>query len=268
VGYFLVLRRQVFTGDALSHVAFTGSLAALAAGLDPRIGLFGTTIAVAVAMGALGRAGHADDVVIGSVFVWMLGLGVLFLSIYTTTSSGANGTAGVSILFGSILGLSAAAARAALATGVAIVLALALIVRPLLFASLDGAVAAASGVAVRALGIAFLALLGLTAAETTQAVGALLLLGLLAAPGAAAHRLTAHPYGGPALAAGFAVAAVWAGLATAYALSELPPSFCIVAFAVLTYAGASAASWARGMAGNGRMRPALDRGDRFSRSTD
>ena len=40
VGYFLVLRGQVFTGDALTHVAFTGALAALAAGLDLRLGLF------------------------------------------------------------------------------------------------------------------------------------------------------------------------------------------------------------------------------------
>ena len=91
VGYFVVLRSQVFTGDALSHVAFTGALAALAAGFDLRLGLFGATVAVAVGMGFLGRFGRADDVVIGSVFAWILGLGVLFLSIYTSTSSGADG---------------------------------------------------------------------------------------------------------------------------------------------------------------------------------
>src|SRR5207302_1592623 len=114
---FVVLRGQVFTGDALSHVAFTGALAALAAGVDLRVGLFGATVAVAVGMGVLGRLGRADDVVIGSVFAWMLGLGVLFLSIYTASSSGSNGTAGVSVLFGSILGLSGGAARTAAAIG-------------------------------------------------------------------------------------------------------------------------------------------------------
>ena len=153
VGYFVVLRSQVFTGDALSHVAFTGALAALAAGVDLRFGLFGATIAVAVGMGVLGRSGRADDVVIGSVFAWMLGLGVLFLSIYTSTSSGANGTAGVSVLFGSILGLSAGAAAAAALIGVMILIGVFLIARPLLFVSLDEAVAAARGVPVRALGI-------------------------------------------------------------------------------------------------------------------
>jgi zinc/manganese transport system permease protein len=239
VGYFVVLRSQVFTGDALSHVAFTGALAALAAGVDLRLGLFGATVVVAVGMGFLGRSGRADDVVIGSVFAWMLGLGVLFLSIYTSTGSGANGTAGVSVLFGSILGLSAGAARAAAAIGVGILASVLLIARPLLFASLDEAVAAAGGVPVRALGVGFLALVGLTAAETTQAVGALLLLGLLAAPAAAAHRLTTHPFRGLALSTGLAVGAMWTGLTLGYVLPSVPPSFAVIATAVLVYAGVS-----------------------------
>ena len=228
VGYFVVLRGQVFTGDALSHVAFTGALAALAAGFDLRLGLFGATVAVAAGMGILGRSGRADDVVIG--------LGVLFLSIYTSSSSGANGTAGVSVLFGSILGLSTGAARLAAAVGVGVVAAMLLIARPLLFASVDEAVSAAAGVPVRAVGIAFLALVGVTAAETTQAVGSLLLLGLLAAPAAAAHRLTARPFAGFALSAGLAIVAVWSGLVLTYLLPAVPPSFGIVAVAVALYA--------------------------------
>jgi zinc/manganese transport system permease protein len=239
VGYFVVLRGQVFTGDALSHVAFTGALAALAAGFDLRLGLFGVTVAVAVGMGLLGRSGRADDVVIGSVFAWMLGLGVLFLSIYTAGSSGSNGTAGVSVLFGSILGLSAGAARAVAAIGLAVCLGIVLIARPLLFASVDEGIAAAAGVPVRMLGIGFLALVGLTAAETTQAVGALLLLGLLASPAAAAHRLTARPFAGLALSAGLAVLAMWIGLTMSYLFSVTPPSFSVVAVATAIYAAAA-----------------------------
>jgi zinc/manganese transport system permease protein len=240
VGYFVVLRGQVFTGDALSHVAFTGALAALAAGADLRLGLFGATVVVAVGMGFLGRSGRADDVVIGSVFAWMLGLGVLFLSIYTSSSSGANGTAGVSVLFGSILGLSTGASYTAAVIGAAIVAAVILVGRPLLFASLDEAVAAAAGVPVRWLGIGFLALVGLTAAETTQAVGALMLLGLLAAPAAAAHRLTSRPFVGLGLSLALAVGAMWAGLTFSYAFPSMPPSFAIIATAVVVFAGASA----------------------------
>jgi zinc/manganese transport system permease protein len=241
VGYFVVLRGQVFTGDALSHVAFTGALAALAAGFDLRLGLFAATVAVAVGMGVLGRSGRADDVVIGSVFAWMLGLGVLFLSVYTSRNSGANGVAGVTVLFGSILGLSAGAAALAAAVGAAVVVALTAMARPLLFATVDEAVAAGAGVPVRALGIAFLALVGLTAAETTQAVGALLLLGLLATPAAAAHRLTARPFLGLALSIAIAVAAAWVGLVLAYLVPSIPPSFGIVATAVAVYATSFAA---------------------------
>ncbi len=242
VGYFVVLRAQVFTGDALSHVAFTGALAALALGLDLRLGLFAATVTVAVGMGLIGRSGRADDVVIGSVFAWMLGLGVLFLSIYTAGGSAANGTAGVSVLFGSILGLSASGAWVAAGVGAAVGAGILAIARPLLFASVDEGIARAAGVPVRALGILFLALVGLTAAETTQAVGALLLLGLLAAPAAAAQHLCDRPFRALALSAGLAVLAMWAGLAVSYAIPSAPPSFAVMAVATVTYALAAARS--------------------------
>ncbi|MFL5799879.1 MAG: metal ABC transporter permease [Actinomycetota bacterium] len=236
VGYFVVLRAQVFTGDALSHVAFTGALAALAAGVDLRIGLFGATVAVALGMGLLGRSARADDVVIGSVFAWMLGLGVLFLSIFTAGSSGTNGTAGVSVLFGSILGLSASQAQVAAVIGAAVCLAIVLMARPLLFSSVDESVAAAAGVPVRALGLGFLALVAVTAAETTQAVGALPLLGLLAAPAAAAQLLTDRPFRALTLSTAFAVGATWMGLALSYVVPAVPPSSAIVGVATATYA--------------------------------
>ena len=194
VGYFLVLRAQVFTSDALGHVAFTAALGALAFGLDPRLGLFAGTILVALAMAALGRRASADDVVIGSTFAWVLGLGVLFLTLYTTQRSTANGVASVNYLFGSIFGLSATQAVSAALVGAAICVAVLAIARPLLFASLDEAVAAAAGVPVRLLGVVFLVLVAATTAEATQAVGALLVLGLVAAPAGAAQQLTARPY--------------------------------------------------------------------------
>jgi zinc/manganese transport system permease protein len=236
VGYFLVLRAQVFTSDALSHVAFTGALAALAFGLNPLIGLFTATIAVALLMGVLGRRGQADDVVIGNIFAWILGLGVFFLTLYTTSRSTANGSAGVTVLFGSIFGISAAQARLAALIGAIVCLLLLAIARPLLFASLDPAVAAARGIPVRFLGFAFLALAGACTAEATQAVGALLLLGLAAAPAGAAHRLTTRPYRALALSAALAVSAMWAGLGLSYAVPVLPPSFAILAVTTTSYA--------------------------------
>jgi zinc/manganese transport system permease protein len=236
VGYFLVMRSQVFAGDALSHVAFTGALAAVAAGIDVRLGLFAATVLVALGMGAAGDHARADDTVIGSVFAWVLGLGVLFLSIFTTSSSGGeNGTAGVRVLFGSIFGLSSGAAWLAAVIGLAAAIGLLLIARPLLFSSLDPGVAEGGGVPVRLLGFLFLALLGLVAAEGTQAVGALLLLGLLAAPAGAAYRLCASPYAGLALSGALAVGSMWAGLALSYAIHRLPPSSAIVFVAGAAY---------------------------------
>ncbi|MGH3686776.1 MAG: metal ABC transporter permease [Pseudonocardiaceae bacterium] len=236
VGYFVVLRAQVFTGDALSHVAFTGALAALALGIDGRLGLFAATIGVSVALGILGDRGRADDVVIGSVFAWILGLGVFFLTLFTTRNSASNGNAGVTVLFGSIFGLDLAEAFIAALVATAIAVAVLAIARPLLFASIDGAVAAARGVPVCLLGYGFLALVGAAAAEATQAVGALLLLGLLAAPAGTAQRLTTRPYSALFLSAGLAVAEMWTGLALSYAVPALPPSFAILAVATGGYA--------------------------------
>jgi zinc/manganese transport system permease protein len=242
VGYFVVLRAQVFAGDALSHVAFTGALAAAVAGLDVRVGLFAATIAGGLLLGALGDRARADDVVIGSLFAWTLGLGVLFLSIFTTKSSAGNGTAGVRVLFGSIFGLSRTDVRVSVVLAVAASLVLLAIARPLLFASFDTAVAAAQGVPVRALGLVFLAILGLVAAQASQAVGALLLLGLLAAPAGAAHRLTTNPYRGLVLSAVLSVGSVWIGLALSYVFPTLPPSSMIIAAAVGIYVLAVAAT--------------------------
>jgi zinc/manganese transport system permease protein len=235
VGYFVVLRSQVFTGDALSHVAFTGAMAALAVGIDLRVGLFAACVVFGIAMAVLGRGARADDVVIGNVFAWVLGLGVFFLTIYTTGSGGGNGTAGVNVLFGSIYGLSNSQTAVAVVIAIGIVVVMVAGARPLLFSSVDPAVARARGLPVALLGVVFLALVGVTAGEATQAVGALLLLGLLASPAGAAQKLTANPYVAMWTSAGIAILSVWIGLAIAYAASSIPPSFGILSVSAGSY---------------------------------
>ena len=252
VGYFVVLRNQVFTGDALSHVAFTGALAAFAIGIEALIGLFSASIVGAVGMGALGSRARSRDVVVGVVFAWVLGLGVLFLSLYTTYRSTSHSTAGVSILFGSIYGISLSQAAIAAAVGAGAALALVVIARPLLFASVDSDIAAARGIPVRVVGMFFLALVGVTVAEAVQAVGALLIFGLMVTPAAAAHRLSARPYRALALSAALGVAALWLGLTLSYAFPRIPPSFCIVALAFGFYVAvvvrsAGLTAWSRRM---------------------
>jgi zinc/manganese transport system permease protein len=235
IGYFVVLRAQVFAGDALSHVAFTGALAAAAAGVDTRIGLFAGTIFLALILGGLGDSARADDVTIGIVFAWILGLGVFFLALFSAGAGGGNGLLGVRTLFGSIFGLSPADGRLAAIIGAGVAVAVLAIARPLLFASVDPGTAAARGVPVRALGLLLLALLGATTAEATQAIGALLLLGLVAAPAGAAQRLTPNPYLALLLSAGLAVVSTWVGLTLSYLIPKLPPSSAIIAVASAIY---------------------------------
>ena len=242
LGYFIVLRAQGFAGDALSHVAFTGALAAAAAGVDLRAGLFGATVLMALLFATLGERARADDVTIGVVFAWILGLGVLFLDLFNASSSGGSGIVGARALFGSIFGMSTGEATLAAAVAVALIASILAIARPLLFVSLDPAVAIARGVPARLLGTIFLVLVGADAAEATQAVGALLLLGLLAAPAGAAHRLTANPYLGMALSASVALASVWIGIVLSYRIAALPPSSAIVLVAGGFYLATLAAS--------------------------
>lgn len=230
VGYFVLLRNQVFTADALGHSAFTGSLGGLLVGLNLLVGVFGSTIAVALAIGSFGGRGRGRDVAIGTVFAWLLGVGVLFLSLYTTSRSGSLGSVGVSVLFGSILGLQPLQVVVASLTGVATCVVTLVLARPLLFMSVDPEVAAARGVNTRVLTAAFLVLLAITVAESVQAVGALLIFSLMVTPPAIAQKLTARPWLGLALSALIALGAVWIGLVLAFYVS-LPAGFLITALA-------------------------------------
>ena len=160
------------------------------------------------------------------------------------------------MLFGSIFGLTGSQATSDAVVALLVVVVLCAIARPLLFTSVDDAVAAARGVPVRALGFVFLALVGVTAAAATQAVGALLLLGLIATPAGAAQQLTASPFRAMWLSGGIAVTSMWTGLAVAYAAPSVPPSFAILAVATGTFVAASAWRVAR-RHGDRRASPAV-----------
>src|SRR6202158_3055283 len=234
VGDFVGLRHPVFTTDALGHVAFTGGMGGLLVGLNLLVGVFGSCIAVALAIGSLGGRARGRDVAIGTVFAWVLGLGLLFLSIFTSSHSASAGNTGISVLFGSILGMQPAQAAIASVAGLLTSIALLAVARPLLFVSLDPEVAAPRGVPIRALTAFFLVLVAITVAESVQAVGALLVFGLMVTPAAVAQNLTARPYAGMAVSVAVAVLAVWVGLTLAFFIAY-PVSFFITALAFGTF---------------------------------
>ena len=245
IGWFVVLRGQVFAGDALSHVAFVGAIAAAVLGFDERIGLFVLTLLLATVLGVLGPRGQADDVSIGTGFAWILGIGVLLLAILATSANGGSGITTANTLFGSIYSLSADGSVLAAAIGLVVTLALLVAVRPLLLCTLEPELAVLRGVPVRILGLAFLAALAIVTAESTQAVGALLLLGLIAAPAGGARAITSRPYAGIALSAALAVGSMWGGLALSYVIGPLPPSSAIIGLAAGCYAVCAVAARVR-----------------------
>ncbi len=242
VGYFTLLRQLAFAGDALSHITFAGALGAALFSLNPLLGVFGLTALVAVAIGALGERARARDEVVGVALAWTLGLGVLFSSLYTAGSGATNSALGVKTLFGSILGVQEAQAHVAALVAVGVTLTLLLIARPLLFASIDPAVAATRGVPVRLLGVGFLILLAITVGEATQVTGALLIFALLITPAATALRLTSRPFLGMALSSLLAVAITWVGLVITF-YTTLPASFLISALAFVCYTLVIAGRW-------------------------
>ncbi|HLH60675.1 MAG TPA: metal ABC transporter permease [Ktedonobacteraceae bacterium] len=235
VGYFVVLRHQAFAGEALSDVAFTGALGGAALGFNPLLSLLVTTVAVALAMGGLGERLRGRDVAVGIVLSWVLGLGVLFLYLFTSQVSGTGtGFSGITVLFGNILGISNSQLGIIAITSTLALLMLVLIARPLLFASLDPDVAAAKGIPVRALGLGFMALLAITVSEATLAVGALLVLALLLLPAAIAQQVTIRPYAALALSAGLAIAMTWMGITIGF-YTGYPSSVCISLLAFASY---------------------------------
>src|ERR1700694_1209728 len=185
IGYFVVLRGSAFAAHALSHIGFAGATGAVVLGLNPIFGLLAFTLGSGIAIGALGNRLRGRDVTIGIVLAWTLGLGVLFISLYTGYA-----TEAYALLFGEILGISASDVLVTLVAGVVTLLALAWLYRPLLFASVDEDVAAARGVPVAALSVAFMLSLAVAVSEAVQVVGVLLIFALIVTPAAIAERVT------------------------------------------------------------------------------
>jgi zinc/manganese transport system permease protein len=243
VGWFMVLRRQSFAGHTLALVGFPGAAGAVWLGIGVTTGYFGFCLGAALVLAALPRGGGRgypqETAVIGTVQSFALASGMVFVALYKGFLNGTN-----ALLFGSFLGISSTQVLTLAGVAVAALAVLAVIGRPLLFASLDAGVARAHGVPTRAVDTAFLMLLGATAAEVGQITGALLVLALLVLPPATAQLVTARPARSLVLSVLLALVTVWVSLFIGY-YSPYPIGFWLtsVAFAVyaLTY-GATLAS--------------------------
>ncbi|HEX3692545.1 MAG TPA: metal ABC transporter permease [Solirubrobacteraceae bacterium] len=248
VGWFMVLRRQTFAGHTLSVMAFPGATAALLVGLSAAAGFFAFSGLAALTIGLTygaqrGNRGQ-ESAITGTVQAFGLACGFLFLTLYQGVLANYE-----SLLFGSFLGITAGQVLTLLLVAVAALALLALAGRPLLFASLDEGVARARGVPTRALGLAYLLLLGMAVAETAQITGALLVFALLVAPPATAQLITTCIGASLALSVVLGVLIAWAGLALAY-FYDYPVGFYITTVAFAFYLTVRIA---RALAGHPRL---------------
>jgi zinc/manganese transport system permease protein len=198
-------------------------------GLSPLSGLLAFTLAAGIAMGLLGDRLRGRDVAVGIILSLALGFGVLFLHMYSS-----HATQATAILFGNVLAVSPDTLWTLLALSVASVLALAVLSRPLLFATLAPELAEAKGVSLRLVSMLFLAIVAVAVAEAAQVVGVLLVFALMVAPAATALRLTTRVGWGIGVSVGLAVVETWLAIALAY-FTDWPTTFWIVLLSCCAY---------------------------------
>jgi len=222
VGVFVVIRGQAFLGHALSDMGATGGTAAALLGVQVLWGF----MAGGFVSGALADAGVSEsrgrDVATGMVLSTALGLGALFIYLVTTRTANANITQ--TVLFGSVFTVNPALVPAMALLSLGTVVLLAVVYRPLLYASVVPEVAMARGLSLRLLNTLFL--VGVVAAVEQAALlmGALLSTALIVGPAAMAIRLTNRTGWRLVLAASIGLAAAALGILLAYDSYYWPPA--------------------------------------------
>jgi zinc/manganese transport system permease protein len=232
-GWVMVLRRETFAGHTLSMMAFPGAGAAALIGIPAAWGYFASCTVGAVTIGRLSGRGRGawseQSAGIGAVQAAALAAGFLFVSLYGGVLGDLENR-----LFGTFLGVSDGKLLMLVGVAAAVLVTLAVLARPLLFASVDAEVADARGVPVRALSSAFLLLLGLAVAATSQVTGVLLVLALLVGPAASAQAITARPVPSLVLTVAIGLLVVWLGLGISY-FSVYPAGFFIATTSFVVY---------------------------------
>lgn len=239
----IVSRGMAFAVHGTAELAFTGGAAALLIGIGVGIGAVVGAVIAGVVFGLLGLRQRERDSVIGVVLAFGLGLGVLMLALYSGRASSKFG-----LLTGSIVSVDSTNLLVLGVVAVLVIAVLAVLYRPLLFASTDPDVALARGVPVRFLSLVFAVLIGLTTALAVPIVGAILVLSVMIAPGAAAARVTANPLLATVLAVLFAEVALLGGTVLSLA-PGLPVSGYVAAIAFLLYVGCRVVARLRGRRG-------------------
>ncbi|MEV5898137.1 metal ABC transporter permease [Nonomuraea fuscirosea] len=228
ISVMVMMRDLAFAVHGIAELSFAGASAALLAGVSVAAGSLAGSILAALMIGALGIRARDRNSIIGVLMPFGLGLGVLFLALYKGRAANKFG-----LLTGQIVAVDTPQMAWLIGTSAVALIALAVVWRPLVFASVDPEVAAARGVPVHALSPAFTLILGLAVSVSIQVVGALLVLALLVTPAAAAMRVTASPRLVPLLSVAFAVTSMVGGILLALGSSiPISPYVTTISFAL------------------------------------
>lgn len=234
VGTWVVTRGMAFLGEAIGHGMLPGVAVATLLGLPPLVGGAVSAAGMSAAIGLLQRRGRLSyDTSIGLLFVGMLSLGIIIVS-----HSRSFATDATVMLFGDVLAIAwidIALLAGALVATLAIAAAFH---RSFVAAAFDPRIAQTLGLRPELAQVVLTALVTLAIVASYQAVGSLLVVGMLLAPAVAAGRWTRSLPSTMALAAAFGVAAVAAGLLVSwYAATAAGPT---IAFAAIVLAALSA----------------------------
>ena len=239
LGPLIVMRRMSFAVHGTSELAFTGGAAALLLGIGVEYGALIGAVVAALLLGILGARDADRDSVIGVILSFGLGLGVLFLALYKGRQGNKFG-----ILTGQIITIDSTNLTLFVVSSVVVLAVLAVVYRPLLFASVDRNVAVARGVPVKTLTVVFALLVGVSTALSVKVVGSLLVVALMVTPAAAAARVTASPWKATVLSVVFAEVSAIGGIVLSLA-PGLPVSAFVTAISFLIYVVCRVIAWQR-----------------------
>jgi zinc/manganese transport system permease protein len=240
ISTFVMMRDLPFAVHGISELSFAGAAAALLGGISVVLGSIAGSLIAAVIIGVLGVRARERNSIIGVLMPFGLGLGVLFIALYRGRSANKFGS-----LLGQVVAVDTVQLSYLIWTSVLVVAALALMWRPLTFASTDPEAAAARGVPVRLLSPVFMLVLGVTVAMSIQVVGALLVLSIVCTPAAAAMRITASPTLVPILSVLFATVATVGGILLSLGADSIPVSPYITTISFAIYVGCRLIGYAR-----------------------
>lgn len=230
ISFFVIIRRLSFASHALGHISLTGAAGAVLLNLSALTGQLTVNLFAGILMGAFGDKIKKNDIAIGIVLTFFLGLGTYFLFLYQNGYSGSVMT----ILVGNILTVSLEQIYVLFGLAVFTVILLGFIARPLFISSIDPTFAESKNISNKLLSILLFICISITVSMACQVVGILLVFSLLIGPAAIATQWVDGFYKPIVLSCVISVMTVWLGIVAAYYI-DVPISFFITTIICALY---------------------------------